>query len=100
EMWDIAVNATGEMVGVASTGLGSGLMVNIDPTSAQCNQITTGVFPNSLAFIPAGILDPNAEVLVGYNRATYVRIDPVSGATTDIGSLNPNSTGTNWQASG
>ncbi len=100
EMWDIAVNATGAMIGVASTGLGGGLMVNIDPTNARCTKITSGVFPNSLTFVPVGILDPNAEVLVGYDHSTYVRIDPVTGASTNIGSLNPNSTGTNWQSSG
>lgn len=100
EMWDIAVNATGAMVGVASTGLGGGLMVNVDPATAHCDQITTGVFPNSLTFVPVGILDPSKEVLVGYNQSTYVRIDPLSGVSTNIGSLNPNSTGTNWQSSG
>ncbi|MEO8877424.1 MAG: hypothetical protein ABI461_17650, partial [Polyangiaceae bacterium] len=44
--------------------------------------------------------DPSSEALVGYNGATYVRIDPTSGAITTIGSLNPNSTGHDWYSSG
>ncbi|MGH7328351.1 MAG: hypothetical protein ACREJX_08380, partial [Polyangiaceae bacterium] len=34
------------------------------------------------------------------NQDTYLRIDPTSGTTTNIGSLNPNSTGQTWYSSG
>jgi hypothetical protein len=44
-------------------------------------------YPNSLSFVPAGTLDPNAEALVGYQGATYVQINTTSGAITNVGGL-------------
>jgi hypothetical protein len=106
-MWDIALDKDGNMYGsvetegadCSSTG---GEIVKIDKTTAATTVIGTSstVFPNSLSFVPAGTIDPSNEVLVGYNGATYVRIDPTSGAVSTIGSLNPNSTGQDWFSSG
>ncbi len=99
EMWDIAIDGQGRMVGAAMT-IGSGILVDIDPATAHCTQIATGTFPNSLTYVPVGVLDPSVEALVGFSQANYLRIDPVTGVTTQIGSLNPNATGTNWVSSG
>ena len=107
-MWDIALDKDGNMYGSVNvmdntcTGFGSGAIVKIDKTNASCTVLGTSssTFPNSLSFVPAGTIDPTNEVLVGYNGADYVRIDPVSGATSVIGSLNPNSTGQTWYSSG
>ncbi|MEO7111009.1 MAG: hypothetical protein ABI183_11275 [Polyangiaceae bacterium] len=106
-MWDIALDKDGNMYGSVETeGSGcsstGGEIVKIDKTTAATTVIGTSssVFPNSLSFVPAGTIDPSNEVLVGYNGATYVRIDPTSGAVSTIGSLNPNVTGQTWYSSG
>ncbi|MCA9639814.1 MAG: hypothetical protein KC492_03940 [Myxococcales bacterium] len=99
EMWDIAIDGDGRMVGAAMS-ISSGSLVEIDPSTAHCTPIASGSFPNSLTYIPAGVLDPTDEVLVGFSQGNYLRIDPLTGATTQIGSMNPNSTGTNWISSG
>lgn len=107
-MWDIALDKDGNMYGSVNvmdnscSGFGTGAIVKIDKTNASCSVLGTSssTFPNSLSFVPAGTIDPTNEVLVGYNSSDYVRIDPVSGATSVIGSLNPNSTGDDWYSSG
>lgn len=99
EMWDIAIDKDGRMVGAAMS-ISSGSLVEIDPTTAHCNPIASGSFPNSLTYVPIGVLDASAEALVGFSQGNYLRIDPTTGATTQIGSMNPNSTGTNWVSSG
>jgi hypothetical protein len=80
---DIALDKDSNLIGTTF-----GAIYNIDKTTAACTEIATGGFPNSLSFIPAGTLDPNVEALVGYNGDQYVRIDPISGDITQIGSLN------------
>lgn len=107
-MWDIALDKDGNMYGSVNvvdntcSGFGTGAIVKIDKATANCTVLGTSssTFPNSLSFVPAGTIDPTNEVLVGYNGADYVRIDPASGATSVIGSLNPNSTGRTWYSSG
>jgi hypothetical protein len=103
-MWDIALDKDGQMVG-SSTVLEGFQQVNrlvqIDKVNAHCSVITTmpqGI--NSLTYVPAGTLDPNNEVLVGFDGATYLRIDPSSGAVTSIGNMNPNPTNQDWESSG
>ena len=76
---DIALDASGTIYGVTSSSL-----YRIDKTSAACSKIASGTFPNSLSFVPAGTLDPQAEALVGYDNADYVRIDPKTGAKTTV----------------
>ena len=99
-MWDIAIDKVGLMVGTAAT-ISSASLVRIDRHTAHCDVIvTTSSLPNSLAFVPAGTLDPNEEVLVGFDRSKYVRIDKATGAVTEIGSLNPNDTSKFWESSG
>ena len=106
-MWDIALDKDGNMYGsvetegadCSSTG---GEIVKIDKATAKTTVLgsSSSTFPNSLSFVPVGTIDPTNEVLVGYNGATYVRIDPTSGAVSTIGSLNPNATGQDWYSSG
>lgn len=59
----------------------------IDKNTAKCTLIANGSYPNSLSFVPAGTLDPNVDVLVGYQGSDYVRIDTVSGQVTTIGAI-------------
>lgn len=79
---DIAIDEDGKMFGTTFGGL-----FRIDRTTARCSFITSGSYPNSLSFVPKGTLDPNVEALVGYDEATYMRIDPTTGMQTTIGSL-------------
>jgi glutamine cyclotransferase len=95
EMWDIAIDSTGYMV-----GSGPDRLVKIDPANATCKTLAKGTFPNSLTFIPKGTLDAEVEALVGFRESEYVRIDPVNGKITVIGNLNPNPSGKDWESSG
>jgi hypothetical protein len=92
---DIAVNAAGEMFGTTSTSL-----VYIEKTTAECIEIARGAYPTSLGFVPAGTLDPDKDVLVGFNYSQYVRIDTDTGAQTYIGALYPNQLGVRFTISG
>jgi hypothetical protein len=79
---DIAIDRSSTIYGVTANQL-----VRIDRNTAKCTVITTGAFPNSLSFVPAGTLDPSAEALVGYEGSSYVQIDPQTGSKKKIGSL-------------
>jgi hypothetical protein len=79
---DIAVDQSNN--GFATTFAG---VYKLDLVSAKCTLISQGSYPNSLSFVPAGTLDPNAEALVGYNGSTYVRINTTTGAVTNVGGL-------------
>lgn len=94
-VFDIAVDEAERIVAVTSLGL-----VTVDPKSGACTPIAAGVFPHAIAFLPRGVLDPQREVLVGYNLAQYVRIDDKTGVTTPIGNLNGSGIGPQFVASG
>src|SRR5262249_32943717 len=79
---DIAVDANSDLY--ASTGTE---MYLVATQNARCTKLAAGTFPNSLSFVPRGTLDPNAEVLVGYQGADYLRIDMQTWQTQTIGSL-------------
>lgn len=99
-MWDIAVDKDGNMFGTVNN-FSSASLVRITKHNAHCEVVATAPsLPNSLAFVPIGTLDPVEEVLVGFDRSTYVRIDKVTGAVQEIGHLNPNDTGSSWESSG
>jgi hypothetical protein len=83
---DLALDREGQMFG---TTFGS--LVRIDKTSASCTTVREGSYPNSLSFVPAGTIFPDREALVGYQGATYVRIDTATGALVEQGSLGNNS---------
>jgi hypothetical protein len=78
---DIALDKDSNLVATTYSGI-----FKVDRTTAACSLIAAGNYPNSLSFIPAGTLDPNAEALVGYAGDQYVRIDPATGAISHIGS--------------
>ncbi|MHB8879781.1 MAG: hypothetical protein ACYC8T_39335, partial [Myxococcaceae bacterium] len=59
----------------------------LDLATARCTLVSLGSYPNSLSFVPKGTLDQNAEALVGYFGATYVRINTTTGAKQNIGAL-------------
>ncbi|MDI3284465.1 hypothetical protein [Polyangium sp. 15x6] len=82
EVIDIAIDKDSKIVGTSFSGL-----YWIDKTTAKCTEIASGSYPNSLSFVPAGTLDPNNEVLVGYQNSTYVRIDTTTGQMTTVGSI-------------
>lgn len=99
-MWDIAIDKDGNMYGSTNAVSGASL-VRITKNTAHCEVVASAAsLPNSLAFVPAGTLDPSEEVLVGFDRSKYVRIDKVTGDVQEIGSLNPNDTGEMWESSG
>jgi hypothetical protein len=79
---DIAIDSSSNAYVTTPTGLWK-----VDLQNAACTHISTGSYPNSLSFVPKGTLDPNAEALVGYNSAEYIRIDTTTGQVTSIGSL-------------
>lgn len=101
QMIDIALDRGGAMFGTAFHKF-----MSIDPTNAKCTVLGTRSpenYPNSLSFVPVGVLDPTKEVLVGYlentdpdtmktYKDTYARIDTTNGSLTIIGQagdLNP-----------
>jgi hypothetical protein len=59
----------------------------LDLRTAKCVLVASGMYPNSLSFVPKGTLDPNVEALVGYFGAEYVRIDTATGTLTNVGFL-------------
>ena len=78
---DIALDANSNMYGTAF-----GALWRIDRESAECTLVTEeGSFPTSLSFLPAEIF--GEEVLVGYDDADYLRIDPSTGAIEVLGAL-------------
>ena len=104
-MVDIAVDRAGKMTGAALmqfNGALGGALVSVDPATARCEVLNRGEdLVTSLTYVPEGTLLPNAEALVGYAEDRYVRIDPATGALTDIGPLNnAASGGIKWISSG
>src|SRR5262249_43137507 len=104
-MVDIAVDRTGKMTGSAAISFNNalgGALVSIDPTNAHCTVLTRGAdLVTSLTYVPEGTLVANAEALVGYADDRYVRVDPTTGALTQIGLLNDAASGgVTWVSSG
>ena len=80
---DIALDASSDAYVTGFAGF-----YKVDLATAACTLIAPGGgYPNSLSFVPKGTLDPNKEALVGYQGATYVRIDTTTGAMSNVGSL-------------
>ncbi len=79
---DLAIDKDSKIIATTFTAI-----YWIDKTNAKCSRIATGSYPNSLSFVPAGTLDPNEEALVGYEDASYVRINTTTGAKTTLGAL-------------
>jgi hypothetical protein len=66
---DLAIDKDSKIIATTFDGI-----YWVDKTNAKCTLIAQGGYPNSLSFVPEGILDPVKEVLVGYQNSTYVRI--------------------------
>ncbi len=79
---DIALDKDSNLYGTST-----GSLFHIDKVTAQCTEIASGMYPNSLSFVPAGTVDPVKEALVGYLGAQYIRIDTITGKVTTIGQL-------------
>lgn len=78
---DIALDETSTIY--ASTGAELFIVEN---NTGRCARVAGGAFPNSLSFVPAGVLGPK-ETLVGFEGGSYVKIDSASGTTEKIGEL-------------
>lgn len=84
-MTDLAVDATGGVVGVSQDAL-----FRIDPATAACTFLAAlpGHSFVALTYVPAGVLDPASEVLVGgVSEGTYWRIDASNGNAVSLGTF-------------
>ncbi|MFO0610441.1 MAG: hypothetical protein U0324_45190 [Polyangiales bacterium] len=95
-MTDLAVDAMGRITGVTEDALYS-----VDPMTARCTLVRSlpvadrRVFVG-LTWVPVGVLDPAAEVLLGgATDGSLWRINPASGTTARVGALP-----TGWGISG
>lgn len=80
---DIALDADSNMYGTAF-----GALWRLERETGECTLITEeGNFSTSLSFVPAGTIEPDHEVLVGYRDEEYIRIDTQSGAISTQGTL-------------
>lgn len=87
-MTDLAVDAMGRLTGVTEDALYA-----IDPSTARCTLVRAlpvaerRVFVG-LTWVPAGVIDPGAEVLLGgATDGSLWRIDPSTGQSTRVGAL-------------
>jgi hypothetical protein len=103
---DIALDRNGMMYGTSDNGF-----LQIDVLDATCTykkRDSAIQYPNSLAFVPLGTVDPTKEALVGYqfapgvsSQATiYVQIDLDDGTVTKVGDLNPANAAVKYRSSG
>lgn len=87
EMTDIAIDKTGQMIGVSFTSV-----YRVDPSNAHTTLLTAnlaGEF-NGLSFVPAEMLGQTGDdVLVGTRNSDgkVFRIDPMTGAATTVGDM-------------
>jgi hypothetical protein len=88
QMTDIAIDKTGQMIDISAGGV-----YRIDSTNAHATLLSSnlqGLF-NGLSFVPASLVNGGSgdDVLVGTRNddGAVFRIDPMSGATTQIGNM-------------
>lgn len=79
---DIALDKDSNLYGTTFSGL-----YKIDIGTATCTLISTGSYPNSLSFVPVGVLDANKEVLVAYTGSQYQTIDIETGIIKNLGTI-------------
>jgi hypothetical protein len=82
-MTDIAVDRDGNI-----TGISWGAVYAVDKDTAQCTFLSnlTGQEFNGMSWVPQGLIDPGAEVLIaGGLQGSVWRIDPMTGESTQIG---------------
>lgn len=79
---DMAIDRQGRAFVVNFAGL-----YRLDVSTGACLRIADVPEPLvALTFLPAGLLDPTSEVLVGYGQLAYWKFDPVDGSSTRLGS--------------
>lgn len=81
-LMDIALTPEGYAYGTGPEGL-----YEVGPASGSCKLISGGLYPNSLALMPRGVVLPEDEALVGYREGSYLNMDLVTGAVTVLGEL-------------
>ncbi len=81
EAVDIAIDQQGGL------WVSNGALNKVDPATGTCTKVGGSTVPVALAFVPAGILDPAQETLVGYYGNEYVKINMADGTTSDVGPL-------------
>lgn len=87
QMTDIAIDKTGQMIGISFTRV-----YRVDPSSAKTTLLSgslSGQF-NGLSFVPAEMLgETGDDVLVGTRNTDgrVFRIDPTNGITTEVGDM-------------
>jgi hypothetical protein len=87
DMTDIAIDKTGVMIGISFDSV-----YRVDPSTAVATRLSnglTGMF-NGLSFVPAAMLGQTGDdVLVGTRNTdgAVFRIDPTTGAKTQIGDM-------------
>jgi hypothetical protein len=87
QMTDIAIDKTGQMIGVSYTRV-----YRVDPTNAQATLLSSslgGAF-NGLSFVPAAQLGQTGDdVLVGTENSDgkVYRVDPTTGQITQVGDM-------------
>lgn len=101
---DIALDRNGMMYGTSDDGF-----LQIDVLDAKCtykHQDPSAQYPNSLAFVPLGTVDPTKEALVGYqfddklNATIYAQINLDDGSITKVGDLNDPAAAIKYKSSG
>jgi hypothetical protein len=104
---DLAIDRDGVIYATSDYGL----LKITNPDDASCTYVreaNTGLYPNSLAFVPIGTVDATKETLVGYTfesqndgpATVYTKIELPSGFTVAIGNLNPPGATVRWRSSG
>jgi hypothetical protein len=82
---DIALDASGRLF--ATTPF---TFFEVEIETGTCTAIASnGNFPNSLAVVPAGVLDPGDDTVVGLRGNEYVRIDKQTGAVLVLSTIGP-----------
>ncbi len=90
-MMDLAIDRFGEMLGVGNSPRGH-VLVRVQPDSGRCTIIGPLMLDGAptqvqgLSFVPAGIVDPSNEALMGIGGdADYLRVDRTTAVVTRVG---------------
>jgi len=81
-VYDLALSSDGELYAVTQSSFES-----VDPATAACTEILGDFVGNALAFVPVGTVDAQNEALVAWDGNVYMRVDPSTGATTTLGTI-------------
>lgn len=87
QMTDLAIDSTGQMVGVSF-----GAVYRVDPVTAHVTELSSSLAQqfNGLSFVPAAALGmTGADVLIGTDTGdgNVYKVDPMTGAVTQVGSM-------------